>query len=226
MLHELIRIWFGWVQAWGYLGVFVLMALESSIVPVPSEVVMPPAAFWAAQGQMSFWGVVLAGTAGSWFGSALNYWAARQLGLPIVHRYGKYFLLPADKLVMAENWVARFGLPGIFLARLLPVVRHLISIPAGLFKMRFVPFSIVTTIGAGIWCTILAWFGREVIGSRPELLDSPEAMVGVMKEKLHWFVLAVVALALLYGVVVWFKRKSGKSSPSEVATAAANASTR
>jgi membrane protein DedA with SNARE-associated domain len=208
MLHELIRTWFGWVEAWGYLGVFVLMAMESSIIPVPSEIVVPPAAFWAAQGKMTLSGVILAGTLGGLMGSLLNYWVARWVGEPMVKRYGKYFLMPPEKLAMAEQWIARFGAPGIFLARLLPVVRHLISIPAGILRMPVPLFAIATTIGAGLWCGVLAWFGQQVIGSRPELLQSPESMMTVLKERLHWFVLAVVILALLYGVVVWFRRKS------------------
>lgn len=206
MLHELIRTWFGWVESWGYLGVFVLMAMESSIVPVPSEVVMPPAAFWAAQGRMSLAGVILAGTAGGLFGSAINYWAARVLGQPILMKYGKFVLMPPDKLRMAEGWVQRYGAPGVFSARLLPVVRHLISIPAGALKMPFGRFSLATVLGAGIWAGVLSWFGQEVLGSRPELLQSPEAMIQVMKDKLHWFVLAVLLLAALYGWVSWYKR--------------------
>jgi membrane protein DedA with SNARE-associated domain len=208
MLHELIAMWFGWVEAWGYLGVFVLMAMESSIIPVPSEIVMPPAAFWAAQGKMSFSGVVIAGTLGSYVGSILNYAVARKVGQPIVMKYGKYFLMPPEKLKMAEQFVARFGTTGIFLARLLPVVRHLISIPAGALKMPFIPFSIATFVGAGIWCFVLSWFGQEVLGSQPELLQSPEMMIGVLKAKLHWFVLAVAGMAVLYGVVIWIKRKT------------------
>ncbi|HLE00626.1 MAG TPA: DedA family protein [Bdellovibrionota bacterium] len=205
MLHEWMRIWFSWVENWGYTGVFVLMAMESSIIPVPSEVVMPPAAFWAAQGKMSFSGVVLAGTLGSYFGSAISYWISQWLGLPLLKRYGKYVLLPEDKLELAQDWVLKFGMPGIFVARLLPVVRHLISIPAGILRMPFGKFSLVTIVGAGLWCWVLAWFGQEVIGNRPELIQSPEAMVAVMKEKLHWFVAAVLAMAVLYGVVLWFK---------------------
>jgi len=208
MLHELLKVWFNLVENWGYTGVFFLMALESSIVPVPSEVVMPPAAFWAAQGKMSFSGVVLAGTAGSWFGSAVSYWISRWVGLPLLRRYGRYVLIKPEKLDLAAQWIAQFGAPGIFLARLLPVIRHLISIPAGILRMPFVLFSVVTTTGAGIWCWILAWFGAEVIGSRPELLQSPEAMVLVIKDKLHWFVGAVVILFLLYLLVVWFKKKN------------------
>jgi membrane protein DedA with SNARE-associated domain len=219
MLHELITVWFGWVENWGYVGIFVLMAMESSIIPVPSEIVMPPAAFWAAQGKMTFSGVVIAGTAGSYVGSILNYLVARKLGQPVIVKYGKYLLMPPDKLRMAEQFVARFGTAGIFLARLLPVVRHLISIPAGVLRMPVGPFSLATVLGAGIWCLILSWFGQEVLGSQPDLLQTPEAMIAALKAKLHWFVLAVAALAALYGVVVWVKRKApanSSSAPSSV----------
>lgn len=208
MLHELLRMWFHWVEVWGYWGVFALMAMESSIIPVPSEIVMPPAAFWAAQGKMDFGAVVLAGTAGSYFGSLVNYWISRWVGQPVVQRYGKYFLFPPEKVAMAEDWVKRFGTVGIFAARLLPVVRHLISIPAGVLKMSFVPFSIATVLGAGLWCGILSWFGQQVIGSNPELLQSPEAMVMVMKAKMHWFMAGVLVLGGLYAGVMWFKKRT------------------
>lgn len=207
MLHDLIRLWFTWVQQWGYLGIFLLMAMESSIFPVPSEVVMPPAAFWAAQGHMSFWGVVAAGTLGSYFGSAVTYWVSKWLGLPLLHRYGKYVLLSEKKIELAHSWVERFGTVGIFAARLLPVVRHLISIPAGILRMPFLTFSIVTTLGAGLWCWVLSLFGEKVIGAHPELLNQPEAMVAAIKGELHWFVLAVVLFAGLYIIVLWFKSR-------------------
>jgi membrane protein DedA with SNARE-associated domain len=209
-----MRTWFHWVELWGYAGVFILMALESSIVPVPSEVVMPPAAFWAAQGRMSFAGVILAGTAGSYFGSIVSYWASRWLGLPVIRRYGKFFLLPPEKLALAETWVSQYGPFGIFVARLLPVVRHLVSIPAGVLRMPVLPFSLSTTLGAGLWCTILSWFGQEVIGSHPELLESPEAMVGVIKAKMHLFLAGVFVMTVLYGAVIWFKKKK---TPATVA---------
>ncbi len=213
MLHELLTIWFGWVEQWGYWGVFILMAMESSIVPVPSEVVMPPAAFWAAQGRMEFWGVVAAGTAGSLVGSVLNYWAAQYFGRPFVNRFGKYFLLSPQKVALAENWIQQYGAAGIFVSRLLPVVRHLISIPAGMLRMPFGTFVAVTTVGAGIWCWTLSWFGAKVIGDRPELLQSPDAMVGVMKDKLIWFVAAVVVLGAAYTVMqVIGKRGNSKAA--------------
>src|SRR5437867_5509166 len=104
-MHHLIEIWFHWVLTGGYLAVFCLMALESTVFPIPSEVVIPPAAIVAATQQgtgMSLTGVVIAGTLGSWFGSAIMYWVARWLGRPAVLRWGKYFFVPPDKLARAE----------------------------------------------------------------------------------------------------------------------------
>ncbi len=211
LLHSLIKVWFGWVEAWGYAGVFILMAMESSIFPVPSEVVMPPAAFWAAQGKMSFTGVVIAGTLGSYVGSIITYWVARWLGIPFINRYGRYVGLTPEKMKFAESWVRQYGAAGILVARFLPVVRHLISIPAGILKMPVASFSFMTTLGAGAWCWILAWFGAEVIGAHPELLQSPEAMVDVMKAKLIWLVGAVLVLGLLYAGVMWQKKRANQA---------------
>ena len=90
-MHALIALWFGWVRDWGYAGIVVLMAMESSIFPVPSEVVIPPAAFWVSQGKMSFAGVVLAGTFGSWLGSAITYWVARWVGRALILKWGRKF---------------------------------------------------------------------------------------------------------------------------------------
>jgi membrane protein DedA with SNARE-associated domain len=216
MLHELLKIWFLWVENWGYTGVFILMAMESSIIPVPSEIVMPPAAFWAAQGKMSFAGVVLAGTAGSYFGSILSYWISRIIGQPIVLRYGKYFLITPKKLELAETWIGQFGPLGIFIARFLPVVRHLISIPAGILKMDVPKFSVATIAGAGLWCTILSWLGKRVIGDHPELLESPESLVHVIKGELHWIVFASVGLAVLYLVSISLKKKKDPMSSGVV----------
>src|SRR6478672_475932 len=108
MFHELLQTWLGWVQNWGYPGVIILMAMESSIFPVPSEVVIPPAAILAASGgQMSLPGVILAGTFGSWLGSAITYWVALWVGRPVILRWGKYFFIPPDKLERAERFMHR-----------------------------------------------------------------------------------------------------------------------
>ena len=198
-IHQLFTTWFHWVDQWGYWGVFVLMAMESSIIPVPSEIVMPPAAFWAAQGKMSFTGVVLAGTLGSYVGSILNYWAFYYLGVPVVKKLD--WLIPPKKFQLAEKWVREFGPAGVFAARLLPLVRHLISIPAGVFRMPVGPFSIATLLGAGLWCFVLSWFGQQVIGDHPEILSSPEMMISVIKGRMLWFIAAVALLGLLYAGV-------------------------
>src|SRR3954469_16157005 len=113
-MHRLLEVWFGWVLHGGYLGIVVLMAMESSIFPVPSEIVIPPAAFLAAQGHLSFAGVVIAGTVGSYLGAAITYWVSRLVGRPLVMRYGRYFLLGPDKIARAEVWLARYEAGGIF----------------------------------------------------------------------------------------------------------------
>jgi membrane protein DedA with SNARE-associated domain len=216
LFHALLKIWFDWVLQWGYAGVFLLMAMESSIFPVPSEIVMPPAAYWAEQGRMNFWLVVLAGTAGSWFGSAVTYWVAQWLGRPFLARFGKYVLIKEQKVQLAENWVQHHGAGGVFFARLLPVIRHLISIPAGILRMPFSTFSLVTVIGAGLWCLILAWFGAAVIGDQPNLLTDPDAITHVVKAKLQWFVLGVAALGVAYVFVMKLKGGNGaRPSTSE-----------
>ncbi len=216
-MQHLLSMWFHWVDAWGYLGVFLLMAMESSIIPVPSEVVMPPAAYWAAQGRMDLTLVIVAGTAGSWFGSAVSYWVSRWIGLPAVERYGKYVLIGPDKVAQAHAWVTRYGAGGVFFARLLPVVRHLISIPAGILEMPFGRFSLVTTVGAGIWCSVLAFFGKQVIGDQPHLLDSPSDMIHAVKAKLLWIVVAVVGFALAYVVMVMLRGKAEAAPKADVA---------
>jgi membrane protein DedA with SNARE-associated domain len=202
MLHELLQVWFGWVRDGGYLGVIVLMAMESSIIPVPSEIVIPPAAFWAAQGQMSFTGVVLAGTFGSWLGSAISYWVSRWIGRAVILRWGRYVMIKPDGLKRAELFVQRYGVGGVFFARLLPVIRHLVSIPAGITRMSFGVFSVVTTLGALVWCTVLAWFGGKITAAHPDLMNDPEALMRMMKQEGHWIAIAALVLCALYFLVM------------------------
>src|SRR3990172_13170548 len=205
-------IWFELVRDWGYPGIILLMAMESSIFPVPSELVIPPAAYWAAQGRYSFWGVVLAGTIGSYIGAGATYWVARGIGRPLVVRYGKFVFCPETKLLRAERWLARYEAGGVFFARLLPVVRHLIGIPAGIVRMDFRVYMAMTVAGSALWCGVLAWFGARVIGDRPQLLDHPDQMILVLKAKALWFVGLALALAALYVLVV---RLTAKPAPSE-----------
>jgi membrane protein DedA with SNARE-associated domain len=160
--------------------------------------VVPPAAYWASQGTFSFWGVVLVAALGSWFGSALSYLVARRLGRPLILRYGRYFFVPESKWLLAEEWINRYSVVGIFFARLLPVVRHLVSLPAGAARMRFVPFTLSTLLGSLTWSWVLARFGQEVLGGEPALLSDPDALIRVLKAKLAWLVIAAVVLLVAY----------------------------
>jgi membrane protein DedA with SNARE-associated domain len=197
-MHHLLEIWFTWVLTGGYTGIIVLMAMESSIFPVPSEIVIPPAAFLAAQGKLSFTGVVLAGTLGSYLGSAITYWASRLIGRPLIVKYGRFVLLTPKKLERAEGWLARYEAGGIFFARLLPVVRHLISIPAGIVRMNFGLFSLMTITGSAIWCYILAYLGEKAYRVEPQLLTDPEALVRFIHGQSTWILVVVAVFAALY----------------------------
>ena len=201
MFHSLLRVWFGLVGKWGYAGVFAMMAVESTVFPLPSEVVVPPAAYYAQQGRFHFWGIVLAATLGSWAGAALSYWVARAIGRPLILRYGRYVFVPEKKWLLAEAWIQRYSSAGILFARVLPVVRHLVSLPAGAARMPFARFSLMTLVGSFVWCTVLAVFGARVLGQEPRLLEDPAALSHVIQHKLLWFVLAAVVMLGLYVVV-------------------------
>jgi len=186
----------------GYWLIAGLMALESTVVPIPSEIIIPPAAYLAhTNGSLSTVGIVLAGTAGSWLGATLMYWAARALGRPFLIRFGPYVGIAAAKIEKAERWAAHYGVPGVFFSRLLPVIRHLIGIPAGVVNMDFRWYSLATLVGSAFWCSVLTWLGLTV-GRNPELLAG----------SLHRFAALValigVALAALY---YWFVHRPSKA---------------
>jgi membrane protein DedA with SNARE-associated domain len=216
-MHHLIEVWFHWVQTGGYTAVFWLMALESTFFPVPSEVVIPPAAIVAATqrgAEMSLVGVVIAGTLGSWFGSAIMYLVARSAGRGAMLRWGKYFFVPPDKFARAERFIRRYEAGGVFFARLLPVIRHLISIPSGIIRMGFVKFSVLTLIGAGVWCTVLAWLGGRVgVKLTPVQLQDADAIIRATKSESFPIVGAVLLVCVLY--FVGMKLTAPKSVPTE-----------
>jgi membrane protein DedA with SNARE-associated domain len=145
------------------------MAMESSVIPIPSELIMPPAGYLAQQGEMNIAAALLCGTAGSLVGAYLNYFAAHFLGRPLLLKYGKYVLITEEKFAKVETFFLRHGEISTFLGRLLPVVRHLISLPAGLAGMSHLKFSLYTLLGAGIWTTVLTLIGY-FIGSNQELI--------------------------------------------------------
>ena len=148
----------------GYWGIVVLMTIESSFVPFPSEIVIPPAAFLAAQGEMSLVLIILSGLLGSLLGAMINYTLARTLGRTIIyslvrHRYAKWLLLSEAKLEQAESYFRKYGGISTFIGRLIPAVRQLISLPAGFSQMRIPRFLFYTTLGALTWTTVLALVG-------------------------------------------------------------------
>ncbi len=208
-MHQLVQVWFEWVLVWGYLGVIILMAMGSTPLPVPAEVVVPPAAFLAAQGRLSLTGVIMASTLGAYLGAALMYWLSLWLGRPLVVRFGRFILFPPKKLEEAEHWLARYEAGGVFFSRLLPGVRHLISIPAGIVRMNFAIFSVVTLIGSAISCSILAYLGVRAQHAAPDLLKDPDALIQFVRGQSKWLLLAVLAFAALYLVSMRLsKRKS------------------
>jgi membrane protein DedA with SNARE-associated domain len=172
---EVFHSLFDWYMAnLNYFTVALLMAIESTFLPLPSEVVIPFAAYKAAQGSLNIIGVVFFGTFGALCGSMINYMLAKYLGRPIVYRFadsslGKVFLLSKEKVEHAENCFIRNGKSSTFIGRLVPGFRHLISIPAGLAKMNLRDFMLYTFIGAGIWNIILAVIGYYVYEIRDKI---------------------------------------------------------
>ena len=205
-MHQFVQVWFDWVLTGGYLGIIVLMAMGSTPLPVPAEVVVPPAAFLAAQGRLSLAGVILASTLGAYLGAALMYWLSLWLGRPLVVRFGRFILFPPNKLEEAEHWLARYEAGGVFFSRLLPGVRHLISIPAGIVRMKFGTFSFVTIAGSAISCSILAYLGVRAQHAAPDLLKDPEALIQFIRGQSKWLLLVVLAFAALYIVSMRLSR--------------------
>jgi membrane protein DedA with SNARE-associated domain len=197
-MHDLINWLLNTLNALGYPGIFALMAMESSIIPIPSELVMPPAGYLANQGQMNIWIAILVGTIGSLVGAYANYFTSRWLGRPLVLKYGKYVWITEEKFAKVENFFLKHGEISTFIGRLLPVIRHLISIPAGIAGMNHLRFSLYTLVGAGIWCTILAWIGY-FIGKEQALIMkySHQAVIGV-----------IVFSVILIAVYVWRQKKA------------------
>ena len=181
------------VGQWGYPGIIALMFLESSFFPFPSEVVVPPAAYLAANGEMNLGLVILSGIMGSLLGAVFNYGLALKFGRPFFAKYGRYLLLSPKSLDKVEVFFARHGEFSTFIGRLLPGIRQYISLPAGLARMNIWAFCAATALGAGIWVAVLAgagyWFGRN------------EEMV---IRNMHGITLITVAFCLVSIVVYWW----------------------
>jgi membrane protein DedA with SNARE-associated domain len=193
----------------GYTGIVLLMAMESSVLPVPSELVMPPAGYLAARGDMNLALALLCGIAGSLLGAYANYWVASRLGRWVFVRYGKWVLLSERSLERTERFFARHGEIATFVGRLFPVIRHLISIPAGLARMKLGRFFGYTAAGAGIWCAILMAIGW-VIGKEGGKL-SREVLTRYSHQALLYLVPG--AALIVAGYVLWHRRQRAGVSP-------------
>jgi membrane protein DedA with SNARE-associated domain len=193
LFEPLIAWYLATLKVGGYWLIALLMAIESSILPLPSEVVIPPAAHLAYTDQipLSLYGIVIAGTIGSWLGATAMYWAARLAGRPLFLRYGKWMLITPEKIEGAERWADHYGSMGIFISRLLPVVRHLIGIPAGVVKMDYKLFSLFTLLGSAIWCAVLCYVGVKM-GQDEKLMKGELTQISI------WLGGAMLVLGGLY----------------------------
>jgi membrane protein DedA with SNARE-associated domain len=210
-MHQLVQTLLDWysdaLQAWGAPAIGVMMAIESTLIPIPSEVIIPPAAHWSQTGKIpvSITAIIVAGALGSWLGATIMYWAARLAGRPLIVRYGKFFLVPAVKVERAERWSAHYGGMGIFISRMLPVVRHLIGIPAGIVRMSYWKYSLFTLLGSGIWCGVLSYIGIKA-GQDDQL----------MKGEIHRVTLWLAgALLVLGGLYYFFVHRHMAAKPAD-----------
>ena len=199
MLSQIINFIVETVSQLGYLGIFIMMFLESSFFPFPSEVVMIPAGYLAYKGEMNIYFVIFFGILGSLAGALFNYYLALKLGRRFLMRYGKYILISEDTILKMEDFFNKHGHISTFFGRLIPVVRQYISLPAGLSRMNLFVFSIFTSLGAGIWVAILAFLGYY-LGGNEELI----------KEYLHQIIIALLVLIVVFSYLYYkfTKRKN------------------
>ena len=193
----------------GYPGIVILMAMESSVLPVPSELVMPPAGYLAAKGEMNIVIAIACGVLGSVLGALANYGVALWLGRAVIRRAGRYLLISEKALDRAERFFDRHGEISTLLGRMLPVVRHLISIPAGIARMSLPRFVLFTGLGAFLWCTILATIGY-VLGQHEDVLSNLDVQHYVSRA-LVYVIPALIVTAIVYAW--WQRRRGGAKTP-------------
>jgi len=197
MLHELAQTLVDLIFDWGYLGIFLMMAIESSFIPFPSEIVLVPAGYLASQGEMSIAMIMLSALGGSMVGAFINYYLALTLGRKILVRYGKYFFIKEEALVKMEVFFTKHGHISTFTGRLIPGIRQLISIPAGLARMNLVEFSLFTGLGAGLWALVLTLLGY--------FIGENQALINTYLQEITIFVLA--GLVIIVGIYYTIKKK-------------------
>jgi len=203
MLTEFFNPLLQIAQGMGYGGIVLMMTIESSFFPLPSEIVIPPFAYLASKGELNIFGVILAGTLGSLIGASFNYFLAKLIGQAFVykivgHRYAKYVFLNQKKMRRAEDFFLKNAETSTFFGRLIPGVRHLISIPAGFFRMNFRAFLVYTAFGSLIWVSMLSSLGY-FFGQNEDLLMAyfKEISIGA----------AIISIIAITGILLRKKRK-------------------
>lgn len=199
ILHYLVRF----IESVGYFGIFIGMFLESTFVPVPSEIIMIPAGISAAQGQMNIYLIIFLGTIGSLSGALFNYFLAVSFGRTILFKIGKYFFIKPKTIISIEDYFNKHGSISTFIGRLIPGVRHYISLPAGIARMNLGKFSLYTSLGSFIWCIILTYLGFFV-GKNQELI----------KEYLYLVITVCLALCII-GIAVYIKLQRVKEEKNK-----------
>lgn len=180
------------ISSLGYLGVVILMAVESSMIPLPSEVIMPFSGYLASQGQFELWALALCGAFGNLIGSIVAYYVGSYGGYPLLERYGKYFLILHRDIKRAEEWFERYGETTAFFSRLLPVVRTYISFPAGVARMNIWRFSIFSFLGALPFSYLLAYIGYKM-GENWESLS-------VVWHKFDYAIVVLVIVTIIFWI--------------------------
>ncbi len=203
ILEQLIAIIIGIISFLGYWGIFILMTLESMIAPVPSEAVMPFAGYLVTTGRFSLWLVVFVATVGSIVGSLISYYVGYYGGKPFVLKFGKYLLLDECHLNWTEKWFKKRGAKTIFISRFIPVVRHLISIPAGIGKMNLKKFCVYTFTGAFAWNFILTYAG-VLLGKNWERIHDYSSNIDIV-------ILVLIVAGIVYYIYSFFKKRNNKS---------------
>ena len=198
-MDEIVKAIVDIVGQLGYWGIFIMMFLESTFFPFPSEVAMIPAGYLASKGEMSLVMAIVVGTLGSLLGALFNYYLARKYGRKGVLKFGKYFFFNEQKLIKMENFFVKHGSFSTFVSRLIPGVRQLVSLPAGLSQMDLKKFALYTTLGAGLWVVVLTLLGY--------FIGSNEALI---KEYLHQIVLITLGLIVMATIVYFFMNKKSK----------------
>jgi membrane protein DedA with SNARE-associated domain len=198
-MHELLKWLVDTISTVGYPGIVFLMFVESTFIPLPSEIIIPPAGYLISQNKMSWMGVILSGTIGSVLGALFNYTLAVYLGRPFILKYGKYFGVSQKHFFQGEKFFLKHGNISTFIGRLILGLRHYISFPAGLCRMNLAKFCFYTAAGASIWVAVLAYIGYFVGNNQEKVAE-------VTKQ---WSIVIILGCVLLVvGYIVWHRRKS------------------